>query len=135
VSIPGISPDAELRPIANDSTQLGQPIDVTATPTMFYPVVDPIHHVAVVGSLIGDDVCNSFRGCPYNNNPMSSIAVVDLTTGRVIKKMSSFNFWSVVTPALGYDGYPTRRGIQLDPATRTGWTFGPDGRQLQQFSY
>jgi hypothetical protein len=135
VSIPGISPDAELRPIANDSTQLGQPIDVTATPTMFYPVVDPIHHVAVVGSLIGDDVCNSFRGCPYNNDPMSSIAVVDLTTGRVIKKMSSFNFWSVVTPALGYDGYPTRRGIQLDPATRTGWTFGPDGRQLQQFSY
>lgn len=27
------------------------------------------------------------------------------------------------------------RGIQLDPATRTGWTFGPGDSQVQQFSY
>lgn len=25
--------------------------------------------------------------------------------------------------------------LQLDPATRTGWTFGPYDAQIQQFSY
>jgi len=25
--------------------------------------------------------------------------------------------------------------MQLDPATRTGWTYAGDGSQIQQFSY
>jgi hypothetical protein len=29
----------------------------------------------------------------------------------------------------------TDRGVQIDPATRTGWTFGPGGRQIRRFSY
>ncbi|MEV6008934.1 hypothetical protein AB0M29_19220 [Streptomyces sp. NPDC051976] len=37
--------------------------------------------------------------------------------------------------------YATRRpcvhpsAVQFDPATRTGWTFGPNDAQIQQFSY
>ena len=27
------------------------------------------------------------------------------------------------------------RGVQIDPATRTGWTFASDAHQVQQFSY
>jgi len=35
------------------------------------------------------------------------------------------------------DGFnnETDRSVQVDPATRTGWTYGPDARQIRQFSY
>lgn len=29
----------------------------------------------------------------------------------------------------------TYPGIQLDPSTRTGWTFGADGTEVEQFRY
>jgi hypothetical protein len=41
-------------------------------------------------------------------------------------------------PAGAYNGrLPSHheRAIQLDPATRTGWTYAADGSQIQQFSY
>jgi hypothetical protein len=28
-----------------------------------------------------------------------------------------------------------QNAVQLDPATRTGWTFAPDDTQIQQFNY
>jgi hypothetical protein len=29
----------------------------------------------------------------------------------------------------------TERSIQLDPTTRTGWTYAPGGDEVEQFSY
>ena len=135
VNVAHSAPDGTLLPVDEASAQAGQPIDVTATPSLLAPVIDPVHHVALVGSIVGDDLCFTFRCNGFNNNPMSSIAVVDLNTGKVLKKISTFHLWSMVLPSIHDDGFSTRHGIQIDPATRTGWTYGPQGRQLQQFSY
>ncbi len=133
-SIAMLAPDGNLLPVDEASAQPGQPIDVTATPSLMFPVIDSIHHVALVGSLQGNDRCWTFK-CPMNNNPMSSISVIDLNTGKVLKKMSTFNLWGTVSPSIIDDSFVSRHSIQIDPATRTGWTYGADGRQLQQFSY
>ncbi len=128
------APDGHLLPVNEGSAQPGQPIDVD-TPSLLSTAVDPIHHVALVSSVTGNDVCWAFKCNGYNNNPMSSISVVDLKTGKVLKKMSAFNLWGIVLPSIVDDSFTTRHSIQIDPGTRTGWTYGPGGRQLQQFSY
>jgi hypothetical protein len=61
---------------------------------------------------------------------MSVIDVVKIATGRIIKVIGDFSSSAV-------NGYPfaTNPGIQLDPATRTGYMFAPGDDQVQQFSY
>jgi hypothetical protein len=61
---------------------------------------------------------------------MSVIDVVDTTTGAIVKTIGGFSAGSV-------NGYPfgNSQGIQLDPATRTGYMFAPGDDQVQQFSY
>jgi hypothetical protein len=94
-----------------------------------FPVVDPVHDLLVVGFLAGAD----YR---TDNNGMSGIGVYDLRTGARVSYIRGFNLFPAV---YGFDGGAgsilTARGIQLDPASRTGWTFGPYGNQVQQFSY
>jgi hypothetical protein len=68
-----------------------------------------------------------------DNNATSQTDVVDLTTGNTVSVVPNFNFVN------GYFGgqfnQTNDQPIQLDPATRTGWTISGDGRQLQQFAY
>ncbi|MFD8721439.1 S8 family serine peptidase [Streptomyces sp. NPDC059629] len=89
--------------------------------------VDSAHRVAVV----------SFptpTGTPYfgagmwipDNNATGVLAVVDLTTGKVTRTLTGF-----VIAGHG----AAENALQLDPRTRTGWTYGPDDQQIQQFSY
>jgi hypothetical protein len=71
---------------------------------------------------------------PSDNNATSELAVVDLTTGKEVSTVKGFNFgWGF----LNFSGYdtPAEQQIELDPATRTGWTYAWNGQQLQQFSY
>jgi hypothetical protein len=94
-----------------------------------FPTVDPVHGLLVVGFLAGAD----YR---TDNNGMSGIGVYDLNTGQRVSYTSGFNLFPAI---YGFDGSApsilTSRGIQIDPSTRTGWTFGPNGDQVQQFSY
>jgi hypothetical protein len=71
-------------------------------------------------------------GLLTDSNSTSQFAVVDLATGATVKVLTGLNFVN------GFGGQydpDTERSVQLDPATRTGWTFGPDAAQIQQFSY
>jgi hypothetical protein len=94
-----------------------------------FPTVDTVHGLLVVGFLGGTD-------WQINNNGMSGIGVYDLHTGAQLSFTERYNLFSA------YGGLPAdfgtlqgERGIQLDPTTRTGWTYSPYGNQVQQFRY
>ena len=64
---------------------------------------------------------------------MSAVGVYDARSGRQISLSERFNFVNeAFSSTLFFIG---ERGIQLDPSTRTAWTLGPGGAQVQQFSY
>jgi hypothetical protein len=71
------------------------------------------------------------HGWDADNNATPEIQVTDLTTGRPVRTVSGFH--SVVYPPLLLKYVPG--AVQLDPATRTGWTFGLGDGEIQQFSY
>ena len=135
IPLPVVAADANVIPVDDRSAQSGASLDIPSTANVMFPVVDPIHHLAVVASLMGGNACNTFRCNVADNNPMSAVRVIDLTTGQVVKTIPDFNLFGAVTPRIGGDGYSNHHGIQIDPTTRTGWTYGPNGRQLQQFQY
>ncbi|GCE07855.1 S8 family serine peptidase [Dictyobacter aurantiacus] len=94
--------------------------------------VDGIHHLAVVA--YKTPVGKLFFGMPpqmTDSNVMSQLDLLDLNTGAVVRTLSAFNFINGLNPL----GLHSQRGIQLDPSTRTGWTFGPDNAQIQAFKY
>ncbi len=69
----------------------------------------------------------TFSGETPDNNATSSIVVTD-TTGTLIERLSGFNFFNVYLSNAG--DY-----VQANPATRTGFTLGPGGYELQPFTY
>ena len=95
-----------------------------------FPIVDAVHHLLVVGFLGGADY-------QINNNGMSAVGVYDLKTGAQVSLDERFDLLPTA-----FNSYPAdvgvitnERGIQLDPATRTAWTYGPGDTQVQQFKY
>ena len=119
-----VMPEASPSSDAVYPLRTGAPVELAA---------DPVHHLALVlyalpagpakiGGLGGINVTDS--------NAMSVIDVVDTSTGNIVKTIGDFNSPSI-------DGWPfaTNPGIQLDPATRTGYMFAPGDDQVQQFSY
>jgi hypothetical protein len=95
--------------------------------------VDPVHHLALV--LYDLPSGPAQFGAPggiavSDSNATSVIEVVDTSTGAVTSMIGGFSAASV-------NGYPfaTDQGIQLDPATRTGYMFASGDDQIQQFSY
>lgn len=102
----------------------GAPVELAA---------DPVHHLALV--LYALPAGSAKFGAPggiavTDSDAMSVIDVIDTSTGDIVKTIGDFNSPSV-------NGYPfaTNPGIQLDPATRTGYMFAPGDDQVQQFSY
>ena len=95
--------------------------------------VDSVHHLALV-PFVQQDATPLPSDLPSDNNATSEIAVVDLTTGKEVSTVRGFNFgWGFLNFS-GYDA-PAEQQIELDPTTRTGWTYAWNGQQLQQFSY
>ena len=90
---------------------------------------DPLHHLALV-LYSAPPVPPTFEAAPADSNFMSEIDVVDTSTGDIVKTIEDFSASSVY----GYP-FPADDGIQLDPATRTGYMFAPGDDQVQQFSY
>jgi hypothetical protein len=102
------------------------------TPSTF--AVDGIHHLALVSFAAPEGVVffGSQQGFISDNNATSQVAVVDLSTGKVIRTLNT----GIVTNRGGLLLHGVQdTSLQLDPATRTAWTYSPDGTQLQQFSY
>jgi hypothetical protein len=96
--------------------------------------VDGIHHLALVAFLAPAGVAHfgSSSGVISDNNATSQVLVVDLGTGQTVSTLTGFDFGG------GFGGAfntTQERSIQLDPATRTGWTYGPYAQQVQQFAY
>jgi hypothetical protein len=91
-----------------------------------------VHHLALV--LYALPAGPAKFGAPggiavTDSNAMSVIDVIDTSNGHVVKTIGDFSAGSVY-------GYPFGGGgIQLSPATRTGYMFAPGDSQVQQFSY
>src|SRR5262249_4205277 len=96
--------------------------------------IDSAHQLALVA--FSTPTPRAVFGVPggqlTDSNSTSQLAVVDLSTGTTVRVVSGLNLVS------GFGGPynpAAERSIQLDPATRTGWTYGPGAEQIQQFSY
>jgi len=88
-------------------------------------VIDSTRHLGLVAYQLSTEA--------GDNNATSQTDIVDLTTGNTVSVVSNFNF---VTGFFGGQFNQTNDlPIQLDAATRTGWTISGDGRQIQQFKY
>lgn len=91
-----------------------------------FPVVDTAHGLLIAGFVATDTYL-------VDNNAMSAIGVFNANSGSAIAVFPTFNFIAQLFGGNGLVG--NERGIQLDPATRTGWTYGPGGVQVQRFRY
>lgn len=130
--------DGTIIPVDETTTQVRPSIDIASTPNVLFPTVDPVHHLMLVASPFGNDLCANMAhglGCEWNNNPMSSIAVVNLTTGKTIERLPDFSLLGATQAPVHDDNFTDKHMIQIDPSTRTAWTYGPGGHQLQQFTY
>jgi hypothetical protein len=102
------------------------------TPTAL--AVDGKNRFAVVSFAApeGTIYFGSQQGLVLDNNATSQLVLIDLATGAPVRTLTGFRVQQ-------HGGSLMRGGqmnsIQLDPATRTGWTYGPYNEQIQQFSY
>jgi hypothetical protein len=119
-------PTGHLEPYDETSLTAG-PVDSLPADGSYSPVIDPVNHLALVAFVGTGDYLT-------NNNAMSAVGVVDLRSGNVVSLIPHFNF---ITSDFGFatNNPVPERQIQIDPATRTGWTFGPGATQIVRFSY
>lgn len=96
--------------------------------------VDGKNHLAVVEfpAPEGTAYFGSQQGLVLDNNATAQMLVIDLKTGTLVRTMNGFT-------AGGHGGALVHGGLmnsmQLDPATRTGFTYGAGDGQIQQFAY
>jgi hypothetical protein len=96
--------------------------------------VDGANHTALVpfSTPTPKAVFGAVGGLLTDSNSTGQMQVMDTTTGTPTETVIGFNFQS------GFGGSfntSTERSVQLDPATRTGWTYAPEAGQIEQFSY
>ena len=121
-------PAARLQQVDESTGAVGSLQNLGARSPMF-PVVDTVHGLLVVGFLGSTDY-------QVNNNGMSAVGVYDLHTGAQLSLREDFNLFSAFNGLTADFGtLQGERGIQLDPTTRTAWTYSPYGNQIQAFSY
>jgi len=118
-------PVARLQDVNEQTLEAGNSVPLGPRSPLFV-AVDPDHQLLVVAFIAGEDFY-------VNSNATSAVAAYNLLSGKTAFYSTSFNF---AQAAFGSALSPlSLRGIQLDPATRTGWTFAPGSTQLQRFSY
>ncbi len=119
--LPGFQ--SRLIPVAEGSLQVGT-AQTLPDRGAYLSGVDPVHHVLLEGFVASNDLY-------VNNNAMSAVDVIDLRTGAAIAHMPTFGFLYPLATNIPF----IQRGIQVDPSTRTAWTYGAGGDTIQQFSY
>jgi hypothetical protein len=114
----------------------GDPVNLGMAQAPLALAVDGVHQLALLALRYPDlKPTGGFQQYGFtDNNATSRIAVVDLKTGNTVGTVTGveyplFGFYNGRLPA------HSERAVQLDPATRTGWTYAGDGGQIQQFSY
>jgi hypothetical protein len=127
---PSIAPTSVLTTIVGDgqtntrvTLRVGKPNSLT---------LDNVHQLALTG--FGQPVGvpdGTQQGWVADNNATPQIQVTDLTTGQPVRIVSGFHSGAYRPTLLQW----VPGAVQLDPATRTGWTFGLGGAEIQQFSY
>jgi DNA-binding beta-propeller fold protein YncE len=125
-SWPNLFPEAQVQTVDPVSMSVSPEQQLDGRSPML-PAIDGRNQLLVVGFLATEDFY-------VNNNAMSAVGAFDLRTGKRVFWSTAFNY---ATPAFGgtVPYLQGVRGIQVDPATRTGFTYGPFGEQIQQFSY
>jgi hypothetical protein len=125
IAFPQLFPDARYQTVSEHPLgPVGQTF-LGGRSTLF-PTYDPVNKLLLVAYGAQNDIYT-------NNDATSSVAVIDVRSGSVIKQIHGFNF---IDEMFGFNiSIVNEHGIQIDPATRTGWTYGPGGVQIQQFSY
>jgi hypothetical protein len=132
-----LPPVATLSGFAGDTMNALTPIVARPGQPSIGLVIDSRQHLALLPFLSS--------AAAGDNNATSQADVVDLATGNTVSAVSNFNFftgfwgghfnpdpsYSLINPGVDIDNQP----MQLDPATRTGWTISGDGRQIQHFKY
>ncbi|MGW1913643.1 S8 family serine peptidase [Streptomyces sp. NPDC002076] len=114
----------------------GDPVNVGTAQTPLALAVDGEHQLALLAFRFPDlKPMGGFQQYGFtDNNATGRIAVVDLKTGNTVGTVTGVEY-----PLYGsWNGRletHRERVMQLDPATRTGWTYAGDGSQIQQFSY
>jgi hypothetical protein len=108
--------------IYNLATQAGTLVTLGAGPYE-HPAVDQVHGEFAVEEVASPDF---FAQTP-NNNAMSSMIIAN-EDGTGIQRIENFNFLNIFLSNFG-------NYVQLNPATRTGYTLGPGGSELYPFSY
>jgi len=71
---------------------------------------------------------------------MGQMDVMDLKTGERVETINGDYTYSDGSPLMSFPGlvapiFQDGQSIQLDPATRTGYTIGINRQEIQQFSY
>jgi len=102
---------------------LGAKTGIVANPggfTPLYPAIDQTHALILMVDVVPGDF-------GLNNNAMSSVVVMN-EGGSVLATHEQFFFFNSFLSIAA-------NNLQLNPATRTGWTFGPGQQQLAPFSY
>lgn len=85
-----------------------------------YTVADPVHHLFLIAQTVPPDV-------DVNNNSLSSIYLLD-EQGNIRARYARFSMFNT------YFGLHANN-LQINPETRTGYTIGLSGAQLEPFIY
>lgn len=94
---------------------------------VMWPALDAGHHLAVVAHLYEE-------GTTGDNNALSEITVVDPDTGTVLARRPVANLVNSTLAVANFD-FTARRGLFLDPASRTGYLVNPWADGLERFTY
>jgi hypothetical protein len=128
-----IVPTAVLTPLNTVTGVLGNSLTVRqGIPVAL--AVDAVHHVALVSysSPLGTVYFGSQQGLVLDNNATGQLLSVGLASKSPPRVLPGFTM-AAHGGDLVHGG--EMNSVQLDSATRTGWTFGPYDTQIQQFSY
>ncbi|HXH27536.1 MAG TPA: hypothetical protein VNL37_00720, partial [Candidatus Polarisedimenticolia bacterium] len=124
-AFPALFPEAQLQTVDQVTLSASNPSGLGARSPLF-PVFDPANGLLLVGFAATDSYTE-------DNNAMSAVGVYDARSGRQLALLPQFNF---ITEIFGNNSLVgNERGIQIDPVTRTAWTYGPYAAQIQRFRY
>ncbi|WP_431962231.1 hypothetical protein [Actinacidiphila sp. bgisy160] len=90
-------------------------------------MLDTRNHVALVAHLYEEATTG-------DNNALSEITVLDPGTGEVLARHPVANLVNSTLSTSNFD-FTSRRGLFVDPATRTVYLVNPWANGLQRFTY
>ncbi|QDO25667.1 PQQ-like beta-propeller repeat protein [Streptomyces sp. S1A1-8] len=114
----------------------GDPVNLGNQPDLGVLAVDGVHQLALLAFKYPElKPTGGFQQYGFtDNNGTGRIVVVDLKTGKTVRTVTGVEYPQFGSWTGQLDSHH-ERVVQLDPATRTGWTYAGDGSQIQQFSY